>query len=91
MSSEFMPSERLAEVRAAYALEPRDPTIQSRLQLYELLAAAPRRWSMGLLAAHRARVGGTWREVRAARTNSKKAAGKRKAAALEEESAGAGS
>ena len=66
LSSKYMPSERLDEVRAAYGLPIKHSSVESRLELAKLLLAGTRSWSSDLLAAHRTRVRGKWREVRAA-------------------------
>ena len=66
-----MPAARLAEVRAAYGLatDVSDST-SSRVELAAFLLgqhsrpkAERRAWSAVLLAAHRTRVQGNWREV----------------------------
>ena len=71
MSVKFMPAARLAEVRAAYGLatDVSDST-SSRVELAAFLLgqhsrpkAERRAWSAVLLAAHRTRVQGNWREV----------------------------
>ena len=57
LSSKYMPSERLNEVRAAYGLPFKPSSVDSRLELAKLLLAGTRSWSPDLLAAHRTRVG----------------------------------
>ena len=82
MSTDFMPSARLAEVRAAYGLEPielyGDSVVErsARVELADYLLGQHlrrpterRAWSQELLNAHRQRVGGAWRTVH---TKSKK-------------------
>jgi hypothetical protein len=72
MSVNFMPAARLAEVRAAYGLVATDVSgsTSSREELAAFLlrqhsrpTAERRAWSADLLAAHRTRVQGHWREV----------------------------
>ena len=65
LSSKYMPKERLDAVRAAYNMPVVPPTMRSRLELADRLLAGTHVWSAELLSQHRARVGGTWREVRA--------------------------
>ena len=70
MSVNFMPAARLAEVRAAYSLATVPDSTSSReelatflLEQHSLPIEKRRAWSDALLAAHRTRVGGSWREV----------------------------
>mgnify|MGYP006936580847 CR=1 FL=1 len=64
MSTDFMPKARLDEVRAAFALPVlAADSMPSREELAKLLLAGSRAWDRGLLQAHRAAVGGKWRDV----------------------------
>ena len=85
---DFMPSARLAEVRAAYDLAAVPDSAPARLELSELLLASSRPWSPELLAQHRARIGGPWRDVHAKQLARKRSAAAESSQAASSKAAG---
>ena len=77
MSSDFMPSERFAEVRAAYGLTSSSNELEdspaSRSEVARvLLEGKLGGWSKERLERHRQRVGGPWRDLFSKRTSRKR-------------------
>jgi hypothetical protein len=79
LSTDYMPTERLAEVRAAYDFVPAADSVASRVEVAEGLLDGTRGvWSAARLAVHRWVQGGRWRDLLAKRLASRP--GKRTAA-----------
>ena len=63
MSAQYMPATRLAEVRAAFGMAAQADSSASREELAALLLRGECSWSKELLAQHRHKAGGHWREL----------------------------